>query len=351
MNQKMYAGMSVVSKVAFFISLGALFVFSVGCYKKEAQVSSGDVSTLSTGNNQLLAVPEIYVNDVGANGTDALNDTWAFQKAIDSMAGLGGGVVRVRTGNYYIDADTSIRMKSNVVLYMYDTTRKLIVRPTATTRNYAIMVEFVDNVSIFGGRILGDRDQHLGTTGEWGMGIGIYGSTNVKVNRTYISHCWGDGIVVAGRKKSGSTVTTVSRDVIIKRVTSTNNRRQALTIGGVNGMEVDSCLFTYTNGTAPQDGIDIEPDSDTAQYVYIKNCEISNNVGNGIEMNAKTTTTAKIRHIYVNNNFIHNNAYSAYIQHVQNSTVNYNRFIQNRVRNQLYARDTLNCIFTPNTHN
>ncbi len=340
--------MPVISPGTIILCLAALFFSFTGCYKMEPPVSSENISAVSS-YQSLLTVPEIYVNDVGADGTDALNDTWAFQKAIDSMAGLGGGVVRVRTGNYYIDADTSIKMKNNVVLYMYDTTRKLIVRPTSSTRYHAIMVEFVDGVSIFGGKIVGDRDIHTGSTGEWGMGIAIYGSTNVKVNRTYISNCWGDGIVVGSRKLAG--VPTVSRDVIIKRVTSTNNRRQALTIGGVNGLEVDSCLFTYTNGTAPQDGIDIEPDSDTAQYVYITNCEISNNVGNGIEMNAKTTTTAKVRNIYVTNNYVHHNAYSTYILHVQNSTINNNRFILNTVRNLIYAKDTSNCIFTPNTFN
>ncbi|RPE09716.1 right-handed parallel beta-helix repeat-containing protein [Chitinophaga lutea] len=344
MNQKLH----VASKGVLFFFLVSVLIFMMSCYKREAALPADEKSNLG-GSNQPLMLPEIYVNDVGANGTDALNDTWAFQKAIDSMAALGGGIVRVRTGNYYIDADTTIRMKNNVTLYMYDTTRKLIVRPTASTRYHAILVEFVDNVSIFGGRIVGDRDIHTGTTGEWGMGIAIYGSTNVKVNRTYISNCWGDGVVVGGRKNGG--VTVVSRDVILKRVTSTNNRRQALTIGGVNGLEVDSCVLTYTNGTAPQDGIDIEPDSDTAQYVYIKNCEIAHNVGNGVEMNAKTTTTAKVRNIFVTNNYMHNNAYSNYILHVQHSTINNNRFSANRVRNQIYAKDTANCVFVPNTIN
>lgn len=342
MNRKTYVSVQI------FLFLGIMLVLLTSCYKTEPAASTDDLSN-SNNSNELLTLPEIYVNDVGANGADALNDTWAFQKAIDSMAGLGGGVVRVRTGNYYIDADTAIRMKDNVFLYMYDTTRKLIVRPTSSTRNHAILAEFVSGVSIFGGQIIGDRDQHTGTTGEWGMGVAIYGSTNVKVNRTHISNCWGDGIVVGARKQNG--VTVVSRDVIIKRVTSTNNRRQALTIGGVNGLEVDSCLLTFTNGTPPQDGIDIEPDSDTAQNVYITNCEISNNVGNGIEMNAKLSTSAKIRNIFVHNNYVHHNAYGAYILHVQNSTINNNRFAFNIVRNRIYAVDTTNCIFVPNTLN
>lgn len=347
MTRKMYASMPVMLKGKPLFFLGALLILTA-CYKMEAPMSTDDLSRLS--NHQTLTVPEIYVNDVGANGTDTLNDTWAFQKAIDSMAGLGGGVVRVRTGNYYIDADTAIRMKDHVDLYMYDTTRKLIVKPTSSTRNHAILAEFVNDISIFGGKIVGDRYQHTGTTGEWGMGIAIYGSTNVKVNRTYIANCWGDGVVVGGRKNA-SNVTVVSRDVTLLRVTSTNNRRQALTIGGVNGLVVDSCLLTHTNGTAPQDGIDIEPDSDTAQNVYIRNCEIAHNVGNGVEMNAKTTGTAKVRNIFVTNNYVHNNAYSCYILHVQNSTINYNRFVLNRVRQQIYAKDTTNCVFVPNTHN
>lgn len=348
MNRKKPVNMLITTKALSLLFLGAVLVLVTACYKMEAPLSSANLSK-SNNSNQTLTVPEIYVNDVGANGTDALNDTWAFQKAIDSIAGLGGGVVRVRTGTYYIDADTAIKMKSHVTLYMYDTTRRLIVRPTSSTRYHAILVEFVDNVNIFGGKIVGDRDIHTGSTGEWGMGIAIYGSTNVKVNRTHISNCWGDGIVVGSRKNNG--VTVVSRDVIIKRATSTNNRRQALTIGGVNGLEVDSCVLTYTNGTAPQDGIDIEPDSDTAQNVYIKNCEIANNVGNGVEMNAKTTTTAKIRNIFVTNNYVHENAYGAYILHVQHSTINNNRFVLNRVRNLIYAKDTTNCIFVPNTYN
>lgn len=347
MKRKIYPDLPVLLKGALLPFLGALLIALMSCHKMETALSSDELP--KSGNAQTLTLPEIYVNDVGADGTDAINDTWAFQKAIDSMASLGGGIVRVRTGNYYIDADTSIKMKDHVTLYMYDTTRRLIVRPTASTRYHAILAEFVNDIAIFGGKIIGDRDIHTGSTGEWGMGIAIYGSTDVKVNRTHISNCWGDGVVVGSRKNAG--VTVVSRDVTLLRVTSTNNRRQALTIGGVNGLEADSCLFTYTGGTAPQDGIDIEPDSDTAQNVYIRDCEIAHNVGNGIEMNAKPSTTAKIRNIFVTNNFVHHNAYGAYILHVRNSTINYNHFADNVVRNRIYALDTANCVFIPNTLN
>ena len=49
-----------------------------------------------------------------------------------------------------------------------------------------------------GGRIIGDRDNHLGTTGEWGHGIMIRGSSRVTVRDIHISRCWGDGVSIGG---------------------------------------------------------------------------------------------------------------------------------------------------------
>lgn len=338
MNQKMYAGMPVV--------LTAMLTFFMSCHKMEPPVSSDSLSKLS-GNFQTLTIPEIYVNDVGAVANDTINDTKAFQKAIDSMASLGGGIVRVRTGNYYINVDTSIIMKSNVTLYMYDTTRKLLAKPTYSGRYHVIIARNVDNVTIMGGKIIGERYTHTGPTCpnqcEQGYGIAIFGSNNVKVLRTHIADCWGDGIILSG------SAGVSSRNITLKRIVSTNNRRQGLSILRVNGVIVDSCKFMNTNGTPPQDGIDIEPDADTAQYVTITNCEFGYNVGNGIEMNAKPTTNAVIRNITVQYNYIHHSKYAGYIQHVDNLIFNNNTFDEIQFGPPLYTNDCVGCTVTPNT--
>lgn len=295
-----------------------------------------------------LLIPEIWVNDVGAIGTDTLNDTWAFQKAIDSMASLGGGVVRVRTGKYYIDVDTSIKMKSNVTLYMYDTTRQLIAKPTYSGAYNVVLVQGVQDVTIMGGMIIGERDIHLGlpcpNKCEQGYGIAIKGCHNVKVNRTYIRKCWGDGMILAVFGGVSST------DVTLKRVVCESNRRQGLSIFGVNGVTIDSCKFLSTGGTKPEDGIDIEPDKDTAQNITITNCEFGYNAGNGIEMNAKPTTTAAIKNITVQNNYIHNSKYAGYVQHVQNLVFNNNTFDSIQFGPPLKANDCTGCTLTPNTN-
>jgi hypothetical protein len=203
----------------------ALVILLLGCNKK-------------TESKSLIAgYVIINVQSVGAVGNSTTDDTWAFQKAIDSVAALGGGTVYVPTGTYLIDADVSINMKSNVTLDMVDTTRVLKTKPTATVRNYVIKLNNISNSKVIAGKIVGDRYQHLGTTGEWGMGMGINGSSNISVRGTQIIDCWGDGITIS------------SYNCVLKNVICDNNRRQGLTIGSSDSLLVDSC----TNGTAPQE--------------------------------------------------------------------------------------------------
>jgi len=281
----------------------------------------------------------INVKSIGAVGNGTTDDTQAFQRAIDSAAKKGGGTVYVPPGVYLIDADVSIIMKDNVTLDMVDTTRVLTAKPTATVRNYVIKLNNISNSKVIAGKIVGDRYKHLGITGEWGMGMGINGSTNVSVTGTHIINCWGDGITIS------------SKNCTLKNVICDNNRRQGLTIGSSDSLIVDSCSFTHTNGTAPQDGIDIEPDAGTAQRVHITNCLIAYNAKTGIEMNAKPTTTAVIKNIYVQNNYIHHDSYSGYIQYVSNVVFTNNRMTNNTYGgNHVHAAFATNSVFDPNTY-
>jgi hypothetical protein len=68
-------------------------------------------------------------------------------------------------------------------------------------------------------------------------------------------------------------------------VTSDNNRRQALSITPATQVYVVNSSFTGSNGTAPQAGIDIEPQTQgTTQQIRLENVTLSNNVGNGLEV-------------------------------------------------------------------
>jgi polygalacturonase len=328
-------GVKYSAKIKFIILLWSIVFSLVSCSKGSAQSSLQD--------------PEIWVNDIGANGADTLNDTRAFQKAIDSIASLGGGTVKVRSGNYYIDADTSIKMKTGVTLDMFDSTRNLIAIPTYSGRYNIISITNVNDVIVNGGKITGEREKHLGPECahkcEQGYGITIAGSKNIKIRGTTITECWGDGVVLYG--SSGVDC----KNITLLKITSRDNRRQGLSILNGDSILVDSCAFINTHGTAPQDGIDIEPDAGATQNVTIQNCLIAYNSGNGVEMNAKPTTSAVIKNITVRNNFIHHNSYSGYIQHVSDCLFTNNRMVDNKYSgNKVHASYATNSLFEPNTY-
>jgi polygalacturonase len=238
----------------------------------------------------------INVKNMGAMGNGVNDDTAAFQAAFNALPASGGTVV-VPNGTYMINALVGISMPSHSRLSM-DASAELSAIPNDAERSWVVKVWNVNNVEILGGHIVGERVGHTGTTGEWGYGIDVEGSSTVSVHDIGLSNCWGDGMVVSATG-SGSTA-VLSTGVTINRVTSTNNRRQGLTLGPSQQVYVVNSSFTDSNGIAPQAGIDIEPATQgSTSQVRIENSVLSNNVGNGLEMHANvtgvvlTTTTAE----------------------------------------------------------
>jgi polygalacturonase len=337
MNPLHLARCKMFSKL-FFSLFGAVFIilFATGAScKKENEDKTIDEKNIV-----------VSVMTMGAVGNGIADDTKAFQKTIDHVATKGGGTVLVPKGKYLIDGDTTVRIQSYVTLKM-DAGAELIAKPTASQRSYILMVLNATDVNIIGGKIIGDRDAHLDTTGEWGMGIAVYAGTNVNINGTKIYNCWGDGIVIGSKSGAPYYGINASRNVTVKNVISDNNRRQGITVGKANGVVIDSCVFTNTNGTKPMSGIDIEPDKDTAQNITITNSEFSYNKGNGVEIYVNSSSV--VRTVTIKNNYLHHNTYGGYIIRAKNVEFNYNRIIQNKYGPPIKAVDTVNCVFTPNT--
>ncbi|QGW65907.1 hypothetical protein GOY17_13910 [Lysobacter soli] len=223
----------------------------------------------------------LSVKNYGAAGDGVRDDTASFQAAINALPATGG-TVQVPAGTYLIDPTVNVRLRSSMHLQL-DPDAILKAKPNAAERAYVLMVMQVNDVEISGGRIIGDRDAHLGTTGEWGHGIMIRGSNRVTVRDIHVSNGWGDGISIGGAAQPTGVVPCV--DVAISNIVCTNNRRQGLTIGCSRNVKVYDSEFSDSNGIAPQCGIDIEPDANdlrTTDTVHIQNCLIRNNKGNGI---------------------------------------------------------------------
>ena len=223
----------------------------------------------------------VNVRDKGAKGDGVHDDTAAIQSAIDSLPARGG-TVTVPAGTYMIDAMRSIVLRSNMSLHLAsDATIKAL--PNSSQRSYMIKVWHVDNVNITGGNIVGERDGHTGKGGEWGYGINIQGANHVRVSNVHISNCWGDGMWIGALGWAPHEIP--STDVVVDNIVSTNNRRQGLSIGPVNGVTISNSTFSNTHGTMPQAGIDIEPQTQgPATNITIDHCTMVDNRGSGLEI-------------------------------------------------------------------
>ncbi len=226
--------------------------------------------------------------DFGAVGDGAHNDTDAFNAAIRSLS-AAGGVISVPDGIYMIDPVVSIQAASNVTLSL---SRNAVLRaiPTAAKSSAVVLVSGTVNTKVVGGKIIGERNGHFGTNGEWGMGIRVVGSSNIRIDGVEISDCWGDGIYVGALG-----VGLESKNVTISSCIGRNNRRQGLSVTGCVGAVIDGCAFTDTNGTAPSAGIDLEPNAGLrVSDVVIRRCTLARNAGYGLLLVGAAVTNAKL---------------------------------------------------------
>ncbi|NUS38012.1 MAG: right-handed parallel beta-helix repeat-containing protein [Lysobacter sp.] len=101
-----------------------------------------------------------------------------------------------------------------------------------------------------------------------------------------VSNCTGDGVCIGG----------ASNDVVISNIVSTNNRRQGLSITNCTGIKVYDSEFSYTNGTSPECGIDIEPDLGySCSDVWIENCSLVGNAKYGLNVYKRASDVTLVR--------------------------------------------------------
>lgn len=240
----------------------------------------------------------VNVKNFGAIGNGVMNATAAIQAAVDALPANGGTVI-VPDGTYMIDATKGINLRSNVRLSLWG---NAYLKAIPNNASFAAVVKVwnASNVEIVGGHIVGERNQHLGSNGL-GYGISIQESDTVYVHDITVSDSWGDGVLVG--TTSGWRKFTPASNVTLNQVTVSNSRRQGLTITAANQVYVVNSSFTGSNGTAPQAGIDIEPQTiGSATRVRIEKSGFSNNMGCGLEVHdavyglTVTGNTAKANH-------------------------------------------------------
>jgi hypothetical protein len=199
------------------------------------------------------------------------DDTNVFQTALNFTA-ANGQPLEIPAGNYNINP-LSFPDNSNVFVNSGAT----ITANPGYGQGETMLNIHSSNVTIAGAdaavSVFRMRKAEY-TSGEQRHCLNIVGASNVTISGISCNDSGGDGAYV--RQASNLTI----EDCIFN-----NNRRQGSSITGqVNHIYYLRDHFTSTNGTAPQSGIDIEPNApgDFLLDVNIDDCYTDGNAGDGL---------------------------------------------------------------------
>lgn len=237
-------------------------------YKKVTDLNSSGIDI----SNYLLKGDITNYLPKGYSKRGDVDYTVFIQKAIDNM-----DIVVLPPFPIAVNS-SSLKLKSNFKL-IFQPNSKLVMLPNKLASYCVLGVVDLDNVTIINANIEGDRYTHLDNKGEWGMGIYIENSRNVKILNPRIRNCWGDGIYI-GRNARGA----FSRNIEITGGWLDNNRRNGISVISVDNLKISNIVVSNSNGTSPMSGIDFEPNKndEILKNIVVQNVRTFNNGFDGL---------------------------------------------------------------------
>jgi len=151
-----------------------------------------------------------------------------------------------------------------------------------------VLINLIDrsDISIRGGTLDGNKAAYPAAT-EWRHNINLDNSKRIVLRDLYSNSSKGDGIYIGG-------TVTHCEDVDLFNVSCDGNYRQGLSIVGVDGFTAVSSRFVNTAGTAPQSGVDVEPNrgDQVCKNIRFTGCTFSGNAGHGFLVALQASRTA-----------------------------------------------------------
>ena len=113
---------------------------------------------------------------------------------------------------------------------------------------------------------------------EWRMGVNIRGCDNVRIFGLTVQDAGGDGFYIADTHSRH-----FSSNVLLDNVLSNGSWRNGLSVISAKNLTVRNSCFSNANGTNPQFGVDLEPDTNShrLQGIVFQNVSLLDNAGGG----------------------------------------------------------------------
>ena len=245
--------------------------------------------------------------NISTTKTNARSTTDSINAAIRKAKSEGFEKIKLTKGEYLISSKGNDRwgypkdgifVPSNTILDLTDAT--LILEPNDNEIYNMLIIEQAQNVTIIGGHLIGDRETHTYGTGshEWGFGVRIICSQNITIKEMTIEGMTGDAIILSLYGSITGNEDNACRNVSISGCKLHNCRRQGISVIHASDVEISGNTIYNIHGTAPQFGIDIEPEVNYgcfARKISIHNNHISDCVGGisfhgGTDMEAHSNT-------------------------------------------------------------
>ena len=236
---------------------------------------------------------------ISGNKSNARQTTDGINKAIEQAKDEGYRVIKLAKGEYLIcsegatgyDNGNGIFIPNNITLDL--TEAKLYIEPGTKDVHKLIRIDEVENVTIIGGHLIGNKDKYdnENNTKPSECAIEINCSRNITIDGVKMenfrgSAIWvGYGFIAPNEKRLNKNIKIVNCDI-------SHSSMQGISIIHARNVEIAYNKIYDIGGMAPGCGIDIEPETDWldplhpwkswVEYVNIHHNEFKDTKGEGL---------------------------------------------------------------------
>ena len=291
-----------------WLATGVVSAYQPGAYLQDAMVRKAEGSALvsdalakapgrtaDSGKVQAALRGELEVVNVAWWGFDPEDATEAFQAAIDTHAPF---VVVPNMGQPWVLSETVQLVGNQTVLLEEGVEIRARRGAFRHPEECLFSVANLDHLTFIGyGATIGmwrsDYQSAEYLPSEFRHIFWMAGVRDVELRGLVLAESGGDGVMLC-ETRYGQPEGSIRHceDIGIFDCRFESNHRQGLSIEDVTNLLVVNCEFYNTSGTAPSNGVDIEPFQVTFRKVVdlvFRDCRFVNNAGGGLTINRGAT--------------------------------------------------------------